>query len=654
MTLSAENLRELRSLTAKLHEGRLTDEESLRLKSQLTASAESRQIFSTYTAMVALLEVELPTMKHLDGDVLAAENADQDAESLQSLDLDIREPVNSSPHRAGLFFTAFQNSVTFFSQEVPFALLVATVLTSLGLWGASLVYVSQPNQVVKNHKASLPATALPSEREHVGCITNMVGVKWGSENPGNSRLPTISEADWKAGTKNNPSPIALGDKFALASGLIEISYDTGAKVILQGPCLYEVDSREGGFLTVGKLTARLEKKRPGVRGQRSEAINQKSLAPSPQPQPALTLTLSQRERGPNTNPKSLINKSQISSPSSPAPRPQSPAPAFAVRTPTATVTDLGTEFGVEVQPSGLTSTYVFQGIVEMRSNAKGSSPVRLTAQESGQVDGNDVASNTIVHRTKNIDPTLFVRSEQLWKQANAVESDREMTSFHRWQIYSQKLRRDPSLVAYYDFQQQKDQPALLANVAEGTRGTRNGVVNGAIWTEGRMPDKQALLFHNPNDHVRIELSQKIEDLTLATWIYLDTLGEGRTISGLLMSENLDLHWQIANWNGHVSFNTPMTDNIMSWEIFQNYRLRQWMHLVCTCDHSKSQVRFYANGNSVGEVDCQVGQPFMVGPVWIGNWKGEVRCLHGKMDELAIFKRPFSHEEVRRMYKSEKP
>ena len=29
----------------------------------------------------------------------------------------------------------------------------------------------------------------------------------------------------------------------------------GAKVILQGPCTYEVDSAAGGFLSVGKLTA---------------------------------------------------------------------------------------------------------------------------------------------------------------------------------------------------------------------------------------------------------------------------------------------------------------------------------------------------------------------------------------------------------------
>ena len=51
----------------------------------------------------------------------------------------------------------------------------------------------------------------------------------------------------------------LGDKFALASGLMEITYDTGAKVILQGPVTYEVESN-GGYLSVGKLTGKLEKK----------------------------------------------------------------------------------------------------------------------------------------------------------------------------------------------------------------------------------------------------------------------------------------------------------------------------------------------------------------------------------------------------------
>ena len=40
---------------------------------------------------------------------------------------------------------------------------------------------------------------------------------------------------------------------------------------------------------------------------------------------------------------------------------------FSVRTPTAVVTDLGTEFGVEVDKSGATRSYVFRGKVELRA-----------------------------------------------------------------------------------------------------------------------------------------------------------------------------------------------------------------------------------------------------------------------------------------------
>ena len=36
--------------------------------------------------------------------------------------------------------------------------------------------------------------------------------------------------------------VPLGRKYELASGLMEIVYDTGAKVILQGPVTYEVES----------------------------------------------------------------------------------------------------------------------------------------------------------------------------------------------------------------------------------------------------------------------------------------------------------------------------------------------------------------------------------------------------------------------------
>ena len=54
--------------------------------------------------------------------------------------------------------------------------------------------------------------------------------------------------------------VPLGRKYKLDSGLMEITYDTGAKVILQGPMTYEVDSAAGGYLSFGKLTAKVERK----------------------------------------------------------------------------------------------------------------------------------------------------------------------------------------------------------------------------------------------------------------------------------------------------------------------------------------------------------------------------------------------------------
>jgi hypothetical protein len=142
----------------------------------------------------------------------------------------------------------------------------------------------------------------------------------------------------------------------LKSGLLEITYDTGATVILQGPVTYEVESAAGGFLSIGKLTARLEKK-SAVSGQRSESANQKS---------------------------------EILNHKSPAPRPRT-SDLFAIRTPTALVTDLGTEFGVEVNKGGNTTTHVYRGLVRVQPLGDDGKPkgdaMELRENVSAQVGG---------------------------------------------------------------------------------------------------------------------------------------------------------------------------------------------------------------------------------------------------------------------------
>ena len=126
--------------------------------------------------------------------------------------------------------------------------------------------------------------------------------------------------------------VSLGDKFALASGLMEITYDTGAKVILQGPVTYEVESN-GGYLAIGKLTGKLEKKNDEARMTKDKGKHEIQM----------------------TSGEGLQNSSFVIRPSS-----------FVIHTPTAIVTDLGTEFGVEVSKEGHTTSHVFRGLVRLQ------------------------------------------------------------------------------------------------------------------------------------------------------------------------------------------------------------------------------------------------------------------------------------------------
>ncbi|MCG2684949.1 MAG: FecR family protein, partial [Planctomycetales bacterium] len=87
-----------------------------------------------------------------------------------------------------------------------------------------------------------------------------------------------------------------------------------------------------------------------------------------------SLTTSHQPLATNSNPQSLI-----------------PNPLFSVRTPTALVTDLGTEFGVEVGEEGTTTSHVFRGSVKVLVlDADGNLPSPSGRGAGGEGDGREV------------------------------------------------------------------------------------------------------------------------------------------------------------------------------------------------------------------------------------------------------------------------
>jgi hypothetical protein len=208
--------------------------------------------------------------------------------------------------------------------------LVATACFAVVLLVGSLVRVSHdyPSPTARTAPARDESRSQEAV-ELVGRITGMVDCRWAG-----SMTETI-----------HSDVVCVGRKYVLVSGLMEITYDTGAKVILQGPATYEVQSNDSGYLSFGKLTARVEKKDSGSGVQGSESTHPSSFIP---------------------HPSSL----------------------FSVRTPTAVVTDLGTEFGVEVSKEGATTSHVFRGSVRVRvaaGDGKRSEAV-LRENESARVE----------------------------------------------------------------------------------------------------------------------------------------------------------------------------------------------------------------------------------------------------------------------------
>ena len=118
--------------------------------------------------------------------------------------------------------------------------------------------------------------------------------------------------------------LQVGSLLALERGLAEILFASGATVVIEAPASFEVIDGGTGKLGRGRLTATLER----------------------------------------------------------------PAGEFAIHTPTAVITDRGTQFGVEVDASGKTDVRVLRGLVDMIALASlgTAEPLRLSAGDAGEVD----------------------------------------------------------------------------------------------------------------------------------------------------------------------------------------------------------------------------------------------------------------------------
>ena len=342
----------------------LTDEQFDRLEAALAAGEDARREYLRYFTLNGEMRY-LVSVGQADQAARERTGEWDSAEACfaESPPVELLDNTFGVPSPVGFFQGMAEN----FAPDWARAYLLSAAVLGLFLLAASIIQVSR-HTIISQPKQLAGITPGETELNFVARVTAAADCKWDNPNEG-----TFAGA-W----------VAVGRKYALASGLMEITYTSGARVILEGPCEYAVDSDAGGYLKVGKLTARMETKAEGGRRKAENSSDSNLLATSHQPLA--------------TGSSSLI------------PRPSS----FTVTTPTAVITDLGTEFGVEVDKNGDTTSHVFRGLVRVHilpSPASGGHHgvvgaggeggiVQLAAGESVLVKKDEAEAVRFTHPTK--------------------------------------------------------------------------------------------------------------------------------------------------------------------------------------------------------------------------------------------------------------
>jgi Concanavalin A-like lectin/glucanases superfamily len=261
--------------------------------------------------------------------------------------------------------------------------------------------------------------------------------------------------------------------------------------------------------------------------------------------------------------------------------------------------------------------------LEMAANDK---PVRLTTTNGDVLNGQLITSVLRVE-------TSFGNTELPVKLIRSVKISPT----------GDLLLNTPNLLGYWRFD-----AAFQANsCVNGYTGELQGNARIGAAGSGRPlasdPGNQALLLDGYNSYLTTSLTGQIENQgTILAWIYLtahpSTGGKIFTILGQSERDN-DFDFQIGTDN-HIYF---FTDTGTA-TIGQAIPLNQW-HFLAATFVANSTRNIYLDGQLVASAPCG-SHSVNNNPVWIGN--NQVfgpRCFQGRMDDVAIFNRALSAEEI---------
>jgi hypothetical protein len=323
-----------------------------------------------------------------------------------------------------------------------------------------------------------------------------------------------------------------------------------------------------------------------------------------------------------------------------------------IHTSTTEIVDLGTEFGVAVTTDGATDVRVFDG--RIRVTPKGATAKELTSGESIQVN----AAAQFAAATAS---TRFVRVSEF----EVEQRSRISIPSSRWTASTlARVRKDTDLLLWCDMNAASDTSAVpnLASYDAVPIRRADGSIRPLRFVDGRQAGDKAVEFIDATDRLVVNVPGRFDRMTLAVWVQL--YGEDADAlrhRGLLMSNGFgdpgQAHWQGKGRDFRLSFFSGGEGTFARFAARPDALMDGGWHLLVTVvDTSVPTVTHYLDGVRVYQRKIDGKAPALtLGPSSIGGKAPDAakpddhRALNGKIDDLLVWRRALSADEVKQLY-----
>lgn len=201
------------------------------------------------------------------------------------------------------------------------------------------------------------------------------------------------------------------------------------------------------------------------------------------------------------------------------------------------------------------------------------------------------------------------------------------------------------LIAWYKFDEGEGD---VAKDSSGC-GADAQLVNGAAWDQGQIG--KALSLDGQRSYVQLPNLGLVRELTITFWINLNSLGNDSWSTAVVHEDswNLsDLHMQIPGKDGYICGPINGVGDVASKFRFVG-NTGKWVHVAYACDPKDRRLYMYINGKLDSTGSMFELRPINLTHCKLGSWGGGGRFLDGKIDDLRIYDKALTADEIAEIY-----